>query len=425
MPNRHTPPHTPQVGLPKYEKTTLPNGIRVVTERIPSVRSVAVGVWVQAGSRDEATDEAGMTHFIEHMVFKGTRRRRTHHIAQRMESVGGYLNAFTSKEYTCYYARALDEHLGRALDTVLDLVLDPTLPEKEMDKEKEVVVEEMKMYEDAPEDLIFDRFEDLVYAGHPLSRPVLGYPETVRAFTREGLSDYIGRHYAPNRLVIAVAGNAEHDRVVRLVEKLLAESERQGQPVDRAAPPAYAPQAWTEARPIQQAHLVLGGRAFGLDDDRRSTLNLLNTVLGGGMSSRLNQNIRERYGYCYNIYSFANLLTDTGDFGVYMGTDPGKVGRAEKLIRRELDRLAATPVSARQLAQAKSQLKGSLMLSLESMNNRMMRLGRVELVFNRYFTLDEVTASIDEVTAEDLRVLAEELFRDEQLSTVVLTPEAD
>jgi len=423
MPSRHPQPQSPVVGLPKYEKTTLPNGVRVVTERIPSVRSLAVGVWVQVGSRDEAPEEAGMTHFIEHMVFKGTGRRRTHHIAQRMEAVGGYLNAFTSKEYTCYYVRALDEHLGRSLDTVLDLVLDPTFPEKEIEKEKEVVVEEMKMYEDAPEDLIFDRFEDLVYAGHALARPILGVPETVEAFTREGLRGYLTSHYAPNRLVVAVAGNAEHDRVVRLVEKLTGGARPSRDARERAPAPPYAPQRWTEGRPIQQAHLVVGARGIGLNDERRSALNLLNTVLGGGMSSRLNQNIRERYGYCYNIYSYANLLSDTGDFGVYMGTDTSKVDRAQKLIRRELEKLAETPVSPRQLTQAKSQLKGSLMLSLESMNNRMMRLGRVELVFGRYFTLDEVASSIDEVQAEDLRALSAELFSPERLSAVVLAPE--
>src|SRR5690554_4186065 len=212
---RPTPAHYPQ-----FERTTLPNGVRVITERIPTVRSVAVGAWLLAGSWDEAADESGISHFIEHMVFKGTERRRMHHIAQRMESVGGYLNAFTSKEYTCYFARALDEHAARALDTVLDLVTSPTLPEKEVEKEKEVVMEEMKMYEDTPEDLIFDRFEAAVYPHHPLGRPVLGFPETVQSFTREHLLTYIDRYYTPDRLVVAVAGNVEHGAVARYVEKL-------------------------------------------------------------------------------------------------------------------------------------------------------------------------------------------------------------
>ncbi len=408
--------------LPEYQKTTLPNGVRVVTERIPSVRSVAVGAWVEAGSRDEAADEAGITHFIEHMVFKGTRKRRTHHIAQRMEAVGGYLNAFTAKEHTCYYARALDEHLARALDTVLDLVLAPTFPEREIEKEQEVVVEEMKMYEDAPEDLVFDRYEAAVYGDHPLGRPVLGVPETVRSFTRDKLRAYVERHYTPNRLVVAAAGNVRHGRVVRLVEKMTAEADRPARPIERVPAAPYVPTEHFEPRPIQQAHLLVGARGPGLDDERRSAASVLNTVLGGGMSSRLSQNIRERYGYCYSIYSFANLLSDTGDVGVYMGTDGGRVERARKLIGRELEKLAEKPVSERQLRQAKSQLKGGLMLGLESMSNRMMRLGRVELAFGRYFTLDEVTASIDAVAAEDVRALAEELFDPTRLSTVALLP---
>jgi predicted Zn-dependent peptidase len=424
MPSRHPRHDADPVGLPQFQKTTLPSGLRVVTEFIPAVRSVAVGAWVQVGSRDETADEAGMTHFIEHMVFKGTRRRRTHHIAQRMEAVGGYLNAFTSKEYTCYYARALDEHLERALDTILDLVLAPTLPAKEIEKEKEVVVEEMKMYEDTPEDLIFDLFEESIYGGHPLERPVLGYPHTVGAFTRNGLLGFIGEHYAPQRIVVAVAGNVEHDRAVRLVEKLTASVPQSGSPLRRVPPAPTAPKQLREPRPIQQAHLVLGARGVGLSDERRSAVNVLNIVLGGGMSSRLNQNIRERYGYCYNIYSFANLMTDTGDIGVYMGTDGSKVDKSLRLILRELDKLAASSVSARQLAQSKNQLKGSLMLGLENMSNRMMRLGRIELTFGRYFSLDEITASIDAVTAEHVRALAEELFAPERMTTVALLPDA-
>lgn len=409
---------------PIFHRTTLPGGIRVVSERIPSVRSVAVGAWLAAGSRDERPEDSGISHFIEHMVFKGTARRRTHHIAQRMEAVGGYLNAFTSKEYTCYYARALDEHLERALDVVLDLVISPSLPEKEVEKEKEVVIEEMKMYEDAPEDLIFDRYEEVLYPHHALGRPILGVPETVRTFTRERLREHIETHYAPNRLVVAVAGNVDHDTVVRYVERLTRSLDRAPKPVHREPANGYVPSERFERRPIQQAHLVVGTRGLGLSDPRRTIVNTLNTVLGGGMSSRLSQNIREKYGYCYNIYSFANMLTDTGDVGVYMGTDAEKVDRSRKLIVREFDKLAQKPVSARALSQAKSQLKGSLMLGLESMSNRMMRLGRIELAFGRYFTLDEVIASIDEVTADDLQTLAAELFDPTRLSTVAILPEA-
>ena len=409
---------------PLFHRTTLANGIRVVTETIPSVRSVAVGVWVQVGSRDERPEEAGIAHFIEHVVFKGTAKRRTHHIAQRMEAVGGYLNAFTSKEYTCFYARALDEHLERALDTTLDLVLNPAFPEKEVEREKDVVLEEMKMYEDQPEDLVFDRFERVVYGEHALGQPVIGFPETVRAFTREQVRAYVERHYTPDRMVVAIAGNVDHRRAVRMVERLTAGVERRSGDPGRTGAADYVPGERREGRPIQQAHLVIGTRSPGLLDDRRTTLSVLNTVLGGGMSSRLSQNIRERYGYCYNVYSFANLQADAGDFGVYIGLDAEKVDRGHKLVVRELEKLAAKAVSPRQLQQAKSQLKGSIMLGLESMSNRMMRLGRIELTFGRYFTLDEVTASIDAVSADDVRGMAEALFPDDQLSSVALVPQA-
>ncbi len=407
---------------PVFQKTTLANGVRVLTETIPSVRSVSVGVWIATGSRDEAPSEAGISHFIEHMVFKGTARRRMHHIAQRLEAVGGYLNAFTSKEYTCFYARALDEHLGRAIDTVCDLVLQPNFPEKELEKEKDVVLEEMKMYDDAPEEAIFDRFESVVYRDHALGRPILGFPETVRSFSRAQLLDFVAAHYTLDRIVLAVAGNAAHEEVVALAEEAFSSARRL--PVERARVPVngYAPLQLVEQRPIQQAHLILGTRGYDIHHPRRSAVTVLNTVLGGGMSSRLNQNIRERYGYCYNIYSFLNTHSDTGDIGVYMGTDAAKVARAEKLILRELDKLVERSVSRRALNQAKNQVKGSIMLGLESMSNRMMRLGRQELLFERYFTLDEVLEELDQVTVEAVQDAAQQLFHPEHFSSVALLP---
>lgn len=407
---------------PAFERTTLPNGVRVLTETIPSVRSISVGVWVNAGSRDETVDEGGLSHFLEHLVFKGTARRRGYQINQRMEAVGGYLNAFTTKEQTCYYARGLDEHLGRALDTVLDLVTGPTLPPKEVEKEKDVVIEEIKMYEDQPEDHIFDHYEAAVYPGHALGRPVIGTPESVRGFTPEGVRGYLETHYAPNQLVVAVAGNVHASDVERETERLFAGFDRAPYTPKRKAPTAYTPSDGVVARPIQQAHLVLGAPAWGARDPRRTTLALLNTVLGGGMSSRLNQNIREKYGYCYSVYSFVNQQEDSGDAGVYIGVDASKVDRARKLVVRELEKMAATAVSPQMLGRAKQQLKGSLMLGLESMSNRMQRLGRTELIFGRYVSLDEVLAEVDAVTAEDVRATAEILFAPERLSSVAFVP---
>jgi len=408
----------------EYRRTVLRNGVRVVSERIPSVRSISVGVWVATGSRDESAESSGISHFIEHMVFKGTRTRRTHHIAQRMESVGGYLNAFTSKEHTCFFARALDEHLARALDVTCDLILRPTFPPKEFKKEKEVVLEEIKMYEDLPEDLIFDRFEKALYGEHALGRPVAGYPETVRSFTRDQILQYLENQYTPDRIVISVAGNARHERIVDLVERFFADfaRNRSNGVRDRAPAPSIRVEHLVEERVIQQAHIVLGGRSYSVSDSRRSALSVLNTVLGGGMSSRLNQNIREKYGYCYQIYSFANMMSDIGDFGVYMATDPGKVTHAVRLIGRELKRLGDKHISSRQLSQAKTQLKGAVMLGLESLSNRMSRLGRLEMQNRPFITLDEIIAEVDSVTQENVREVASDLFDQEHLSSVAFVP---
>ena len=407
---------------PGVERTTLPSGVRVLTETVPSVRSVAVGAWVDAGSRDERPPENGITHFIEHMVFKGTARRRGYLINQRMESVGGYLNAFTSKEHTCFYARGLEEHLGRALDTVLDLVTSPTLPPREIEKEKDVVVEEIKMYEDAPEDYIFDLYDETMYPDHPLGRPVIGTPETVRSFTQTDLAGYIGRHYVPNRLVVSVAGRAHHRDVVRHVEALLAGFDRAAAPLDREPAGAYARRDVEQRIPTQQAHLVVGTRGPGALDARRPAVSVLNTILGGGMSSRLNQNIREKYGWCYSVYSFVNLQAESGDVGVYIGTDAARVDRSRQLIQRELDKLATAVVSPRMLNRAKQQLKGSVVMGLESTSNRMQRLGRVELMYGERVPIDAAIEEIDAVTAEDVRRVAETLFAPDRMSSVVLLP---
>lgn len=408
---------------PYFQKTMLENGVRVISETIPSVRSVAVGVWISTGSRDETEETAGICHFIEHMVFKGTAKRRMHQIARRLESVGGFLNAFTSKEYTCFYARALDEHLGRAIDTLCDLILQPSFPDKEMEKEKEVVLEEMKMYDDTPEEVIFDRFESVVYKDHSLGRPILGYPGTVLSFSRDQLLAFMDAHYTPNQIVLSVAGNVEHETVVKEAEKAFAVSRRRPKAWGREPVNGYTPQEVVEARPIQQAHLILGARGVDINSPMRSAWTVLNTILGGGMSSRLNQNIREKYGYCYNIYSFLNMHSDTGDIGVYMGTDASRITRARKLIMRELEKLTNKPVSIGALNQAKNQVKGSIMLGLESMSNRMMRIGRQELLFGQYFTLDRVLEELDAVTVADVLRTAQECFQSDHFSTVVLLPQ--
>ena len=405
-----------------YQKTVLPNSVRIVTEYIPSVRSVSVGAWIGVGSRDESASESGMCHFIEHMVFKGTTHRRMHHIAQRLENVGGYLNAFTAKEYTCFYARCLDEHLPRALDTVCDLVVNPVFPEKELEREKDVVVEEMKMYEDTPDERVFDLLDGALYTDHSMARPVIGVEDTVRAFSRDGLLDFLGRHYTAENIVIAIAGNVRHDRVVKLISKHFVEMKKGVTPTRRDSINGYTPTQIVDKRPLQQAHLILATRGRDVHDPERIGLSVLNTILGGGMSSRLNQNIREKYGYCYNIFSFANMHSDTGDFGVYMGTDPAKVNHATKLIYREFDRLAQKSVTQRELDRAKSQAKGGIMLGLESMGSRMMRIGRQELYYGRYYSLDEILELVNGVTVADITKAAADLFQKDQFSEIRLIP---
>jgi len=345
-----------------------------------------------------------------------------HHIAQRMENVGGYLNAFTSKEYTCFYSRCLDEHLPRALDTVLDLILNPVFPEKELEREKDVVLEEMKMYEDTPDEYVFDLLDTALYGDDSMGRPVIGTEETVRGFSRDGLVEFLSSNYTGDRLVVAISGNVGHDRAVRLVQKALEGIPQTGRTPERTVAPDSAKKSIVETKPMQQAHLVLGARGLDIHHPDRVSLSVLNTVLGGGMSSRLNQNIREKYGYCYNIYSFANMHSDAGDFGVYMGTDASKVDRSIKLIRRELDKLIQKAVSKTELERAKSQAKGAIMLGLENMSSRMMRIGRQELYYRRYFSLDEILELLDQVTADDLQRTASEIFAPERFSEIRLIP---
>lgn len=406
-----------------FRKTILPNGVRIVSESIPSVRSVSVGAWVFSGSRDENRKQQGIHHFVEHMVFKGTTTRKMHLIAKRMESVGGFLNAFTGKEYTCYFARALDSHLTRSVETVTDLILSPTFPEKEIEKEKEVVLEEMKMYEDAPEDNIFDVFESVVYSGHGLAHPVLGIPKTVNNFSRDDLQSFVDSKYIPSRIVVAAAGNVDHDQLVGYVENAFEKRERANKPFRRRKANGYSIQHVEVARPVQQAHLVLGGRGCSTFDEDRLAFVVLNILLGGGMSSRLNQNIREKYGYCYSIYSFLNFHSDTGDFGIYTATEPSRIERTKDLIFRELKKLQKTPVGPRALNQARNQVKGSIMLGLESMSNRMMRLGKQELYFKKYVDLDRVINSVDSITEEKVQSVARRYLDPETLSSVILKPE--
>ncbi len=404
-------------------KTTLENGVRVLSEAVSSVRSIAVGVWIDSGSRNDPERLAGISHFVEHTVFKGTAKRRMHQIASRMESVGGYMNAFTSKEHTCYFARALDSYLTRSVDTTCDLVASPVFPEREIEKEKGVVLEEIKMYEDTPDEYIADRFESVIYPAQSIGRPIIGYPKTVSRLKRDDLCEYVDRQYIPDQIVVAASGNLRHKSLLKSVEKAfqgLRPTGLRGPEKPEILP--YKPVELSLTRPIQQGHLILGRRGITIHSKQRAVLEIINTILGGGSSSRLNQRIRERHGFCYSVYSFLNMYSDCGDFGVYVGLDASRIERSITLIFREFDRLAQTPVSNQVLNRAKGQARGGIALGLESMSNRMARLGKQELYFGRIASMDEIIAELESVTADEIQTFAAEFLHPEKFSRVMLVP---
>lgn len=405
-------------------KTTLSSGVRVLSESISSVQSIAVGVWVNSGSRNDPERQSGISHFVEHAVFKGTKKRRMHLIANRMESVGGYLNAFTSKEHICYFARALDSYLPRAVDSVCDLVASPIFPQREIDKEKSVIIEEMKMYDDTPEEYIIDQFESMIYPSHPIGRPIIGYPKTVSELQRKDLLDYVSRQHTPDQIVVAASGNLQHDILVGSVDKAFHElgSTYSNHSKNLKPPVIPHPRELSFHRPVQQGHLILGREAISIHSKNRVILELINMILGGGSSSRLNQKIRERYGFCYHIHSFLNLYSDCGDFGIYLGLNHKKINHALRLIFREFDRLTQNPVSSQALSRAKAQARGAIALGLESMSNRMIRVGKQELYFGRVISVDETIEELETVTSNDIQRFASQFLVPEKFSRLTLIP---
>ena len=410
----------------EYKKTRLPNGIRIVTESLPHVRSISVGAWIDVGSRDENESNNGISHFIEHMVFKGTEKFSSQQIARSIESVGGYLNAFTTKEHTCYYARILDDHIEKALEVLSELVQHPEFDPKEIEKERGVILEELKNIEDDPDDLIHDYLDANVYYKHPLGFPIIGKEKNIRSFKRNQLQSYIERHYIPQHIVVAAAGNVNHDAFVELVQKYFSLRDRKKTAGKRSlVSNRVNAKKFTYEKPITQAHICLGTIGYSVQSNHRYPLLVLNSLLGEGMSSRLFQNIRERYGFAYSVFSFANLLSDTGSFGMYIGTDNKHIDKSLSLMYRELEKLREKPIGAAELKRTKAQLKGTTMLSLESMSNRMMRLGSGELYFGQYLSLDEILRSIDEVQIDDVSNVAHKLLNPEKFSTVIFTAQKD
>jgi predicted Zn-dependent peptidase len=406
--------------LRDIKKHVLPNGLVVITETMAHVRSVSVGVWVRNGSRRESREENGLAHFIEHMVFKGTERRSAEAIAREMDSVGGMLDAFTSKEQICFNAKVLDEHLPIAFDVIADLILRPNFDSEDVTKERQVILEEIKMDLDNPEYLLHEIFTRGFWPEHALGRPILGTPETVKRFNRETLKVRFASWFAPDHLVVTAAGNVTHEQVLALVEREFGDLKPSGQHPPHIAPGTGAPIHLEKKRDLEQVHLCVGVPSVPLGHEDRFGIAVLNNVLGGGMSSRLFQNIREKRGLAYAVFSELTPYSDAGMLTVYAGSAKETVGQVLDLIVSEFRDLKESPVTEEELTRSKNHLKGSLMLSLESTSARMSNLARQELYFRRFYTLDEILASIEVVTREQLQALARQYFRTEDTAVTVL-----
>jgi len=406
-------------------RTTLPGGLRVITEAMPGVRSAAVGVWVPVGSRDETTALAGTSHFLEHLLFKGTATRSALDIAAAMDTVGGEFNAFTEKEHTCYYATVVDRDLPLAVDVIADVVLNATITAQDVDVERHVVLEEIAMRDDDPSDLVHDVFAEALHGDTPVGRPILGTVESITALTRRQVHGYYKRRYATDAMVVSVAGNVDHAAVVKLVRRAF----------EGRLDPARGPIAPRPAGPrvlagpdvpvtvvaddTEQANIVLGSHGFSRHDPKRFAVGVLSAALGGGMSSRLFQRIREERGLAYSVYSFTGSYTDCGHFGVYAGCTPGKADEVLGLMITELDAAARGALSPEEIERGKGQMRGSLVLGLEDSGSRMSRIGKSELTYGDVLGVDQLIAKVDAVTAESVSELAADLLTRPRCLSVV------
>jgi predicted Zn-dependent peptidase len=400
-------------------RDVLDNGLRIVTERMTQVRSVSIGVWLTRGSRHETAERGGIAHFVEHMLFKGTGTRSAEDIAQAIDSIGGQLDAFTAKEYASYYIKVLDEHLPLALDILADIVRNPAFDPDDIEREKKVVLEEIKMVEDTPDDLVHELFTQGFWENHPLGRPILGTKETVESFNAELLRDYFRGVYTAKNLIVSAVGNLEHDRVRELVAGKFGSLVESGEPVLDEAP-RVSPKILVRNKELEQSHVCLGVGSYAQNHDDRYACYVLNTLLGGSMSSRLFQNVREKRGLAYAVFSGLSAYRDAGSFTIYAGCSNDAVGEVIDLCVEELRVVKNAPVPDSELQRSKDHLKGSLMLSLENTASRMSHLARQEIYFDRQFGLDETLTGIEQVTTADVQRVAADLFRNGSLSATVL-----
>ncbi|MGO9501661.1 MAG: M16 family metallopeptidase [Streptosporangiaceae bacterium] len=405
-------------------RTVLPGGLRVITESLPAVRSTAFGIWAGVGSRDEGLEHSGATHYLEHLLFKGTARRSALEISAEMDAVGGELNAFTAKEYTCYYARVLDADLPLAIDVLSDMVNSSLIEPKDVDAERGVILEEIAMNDDDPTDTVHEAFAAQLFGDTPLGRPILGTVDSINSITQTRIDEYYRSRYTPDTLVVAAAGSLEHDRVVELTRASfggILTGQAPPRPPRLTGPAAAGTGTGVRlvSRPIEQANLVLGCPGLARTDNRRFALGVLNAALGGGMSSRLFQEVREKRGLAYSVYSFSSQHADTGIWGVYAGCLPSKADEVLAICRDEVAKVISAGLTDEELERGKGQLRGSIVLGLEDPSSRMSRLGKAELVYPRLEPVDEILTSIDGVTHDDVRAVAEAILAQPKTLAVV------
>src|SRR6185369_6136854 len=401
-------------------REVLPNGLTVISEQMQHLRSVSIGVWVKTGSRDEDPRSNGISHFIEHMLFKGSANRSAEDIARQVDSIGGNMDAFTAKECTCFNMKVVDEHLPVAIDILSDLVLNPLFKEEDIAREKGVILEEIKMDKDSPDYLVHEIFTQSFFKDHPLGKPILGTRDTVKKFERSSVLEFYKQCFTPENIVVSAAGNLEHKKFVDLVKRHFAQLKPTKTNRKSRRPETASRIMLRNKKSLEQVQICMGVPSYPIAHEKRYASYILNSLLGGGMSSRLFQNIRERQGLAYAIYSDLSPYRDTGCLCVYAGTSRESAGKVVQSVVRELFRLKSETVSAEELRRSKDQLKGSLMLSLESSTSRMSNLARQEMYLDHFFTLDELIERIEAVSADDLRAMAEEFFKTESIAVTVL-----
>jgi predicted Zn-dependent peptidase len=407
-----------------HKKSTLETGIRVVTKNIPHAQTVSMGIWINVGARDELSKQNGLSHFIEHMIFKGTATRNAYQIAKEFDAIGGQANAMTAMEYTCFYARCYHTHVERVISILCDMLLSSLFSPDEIAREKLVICQELRMFEDDPEDYIHYLAGQSYWGQHPVSRSIIGSQKAIKSFDANHVRTYFHQQYTPKKIVIAMAGKIEHNAIVGHFEKIFANFDTSEKPLDRK-PPKPDPQKIVKYRDLEQVHICLGGKGFHLNAPQKYVFTLLNIILGGNMSSILFQEIREKHGLAYQVFSSPIMYTDAGMQTIYMGVDPSKVHESLNVLHKTLDQLIYNPVSESRLSEAKEYSKSTIQLSEENVNNQMVRLAQSELNYHRYIHINEIIENIEKITPDDLQDIAKDILDMDQMSAVFLGPLKD